>query len=376
MLLTKTKLIAAKFSKNAYLIIKSQIRNTSTNEKEWNDLKLRTLKRLFSFTLFGGTLATAWFLRKKKRNDFKEFMQNAKLLNDDQLGDVKLYQLNNKFIIPEPVVKIWKKLKSFKFRQNDIVLIAFPKTGVTWVQEAVWLLNNDLNYDSAKRINITERVPFLEFPSPGISTIEKIKDQRLIKTHLPPSLLFDNETYEKPKVIIIFRNPKDVLVSYYHFSRMNNMIGYKGSFDDFFLRFVKGVVPYGPFWEHFNDCSNFIDNQNRNNHYKIHVVFYENLKLDFQNEIDKLCDFIGREKLTDEEMATFKQHCSFDEMRLNSSVNYKHWDDLGLRDKSETPFMRKGQIGDWVNYFTVGQNAIMNKVIQDKLTKTLNFRYN
>lgn len=34
------------------------------------------------------------------------------------------------------------------------------------------------------------------------------------------------------------RNPKDVLVSYYHFVRMNTMSDYHGSFESFFEDFL------------------------------------------------------------------------------------------------------------------------------------------
>jgi len=41
------------------------------------------------------------------------------------------------------------------------------------------------------------------------------------------------------------------------------------------------------------------------------------------------------------------EHTHFDRMAKNPSVNYSHWDDLGLRNKNESPFMRQG-----LNYLT------------------------
>ena len=43
-------------------------------------------------------------------------------------------------------------------------------------------------------------------------------------------------------------------------------------------------------------------------------------------------------------------------MEKNPSVNYSHWDELGIRKQQEAPFMRKGQVGDWKNYFSSEMN--------------------
>jgi len=46
------------------------------------------------------------------------------------------------------------------------------------------------------------------------------------------------------------------------------------------------------------------------------------------------------------------EHTKFDKMAENPSVNYEHWNDLGLRNKKEARFMRKGKVGDWKNHFS------------------------
>jgi len=113
-------------------------------------------------------------------------------------------------ILAEPVIKTWNDIESFEFRDEDILITSFPKTGVTWLQEIVWLIANDLDFNTAKSQYITQRFPYLEFPTPGIKSIERLKSPRFIKTHLTPSLLFSNkdkkhEKEGRPKILAILR---------------------------------------------------------------------------------------------------------------------------------------------------------------------------
>jgi len=79
------------------------------------------------------------------------------------------------------------------------------------------------------------RCPFLEYPYPGLSSIEKMESPRLLKTHLPYDYL--PEDVGNSKIIYVTRNPKDTVVSYYHFARMFSFTSYDGRFSDFVEKF-------------------------------------------------------------------------------------------------------------------------------------------
>lgn len=53
-------------------------------------------------------------------------------------------------------------IKKFEVYEDDVWVVSFPKCGTTWTQEMVWLINNDLNYATAKSQTLKSRFPYLE----------------------------------------------------------------------------------------------------------------------------------------------------------------------------------------------------------------------
>jgi len=307
------------------------------------------------------------------------------------LGKIPIYQYN-KFVLPEPVMKNIDKISAFEFRENDVVLVSYPKTGTTWIQETLWLIEKEYDFEGSKEKSITERFPYLEHPTPGMTSISKQKSKRFIKTHVPPTLLNlkedghgnPTEKFIKthvpptllnlnedghgnpterctpfPRVVFIVRDPRDVVVSYYYFARMNNLIGFNGDFDEFFDLFVKNHVPYGPLTEFYGEISRM----SRSNSSRVLVIRYEDLKKNFEDEVNKMCQFLNRSPPNSRQMKLLKEHCCFNSMKTNPSVNYSDWKELGLWKEGEAEFMRKGVVGDWINHFNGRQTDIFNKTI-------------
>lgn len=69
---------------------------------------------------------------------------------------------------------------------------------------------------------------------------------------------------------------------------------------------------------------------------------YEDLHKDFDAIVLTIAKFLDV-SLTDDELATINQHCTFDSMKNNPSTNYKHWDDIGVRKKDGCQYMRRGK---------------------------------
>lgn len=71
-------------------------------------------------------------------------------------------------------------------------------SGTTWLQEIIYCVLNGISASETQ--SLEDRFPYLEFIYPGLASIEKMEGQRLIKTHLPLSILPDDIHKKKPKV--------------------------------------------------------------------------------------------------------------------------------------------------------------------------------
>ena len=72
---------------------------------------------------------------------------------------------------------------------------------------------------------------------------------RLIKSHLPISHLPSN-LLDKAKVVYVCRNPKDQLVSYYHFLMSGNQANVRMTADKFAQEWMQGKFLYGDYFAH------------------------------------------------------------------------------------------------------------------------------
>jgi len=183
----------------------------------------------------------------------------------------------------------------------------------------------------------------------------------------------------------VARNPKDVIVSFYHHQRLVKDSSYSGTlaeFADIFMRdlgknkkqqrsigsfpstwsFSHVPVPYAPFFAHV------LEAWNQRQHRNLHFVFYEDLKKDLRGEIKKVADFMEK-PLSDEQLDLMTQHLRFDSFSKNEAVNMETPKKMGLFNEDGN-FCRKGKTGDWKNHFDAQLNARIDNWIKTNLAGT------
>jgi hypothetical protein len=56
----------------------------------------------------------------------------------------------------------YERVKNFKVYEDDVWLIGFPRSGTTLMQEMLWLILNDYNFEKAKSADTYNRAQWFE----------------------------------------------------------------------------------------------------------------------------------------------------------------------------------------------------------------------
>nr|XP_046258803.1 amine sulfotransferase-like [Scatophagus argus] len=242
-------------------------------------------------------------------------------------------------------------------RPTDIFLVTYPKSGTVWMQQILAQIMEAVHPEWAQNGTNRVQVPCLEIRIADDPFRER-PDPRIFRSHLPPDMLPLGVKEKQIKVVYVWRNPKDVLVSLYYFAHSWVFLETPQSFEDFFQRFLDGNTYMGSWFDHVKEYYAARDQLN------IHFVQYENMLKDLRGEVVKICAFLGKD-LTDEAIDHVVEMSTFKNMKTNPKANYK---DLveGIQYKTNT--MRKGVAGDWKNLFTVAQNERFDKVFKEKMS--------
>ncbi|XP_045611813.2 sulfotransferase 1B1 [Procambarus clarkii] len=302
-------------------------------------------------------------------------------------------------LLPPHCTSLLPKYHNFSFREDDVVVMTFPRSGTTWTQEIVWVMRNGLDFHTAKTVSLSMRSPFLEFDSlapPGAPEVtsfltrlgsrlpgrslqegtvflqqaETASSPRTFKTHLPFSLLHPR-LLNTCKVVYVARNPRDVCVSYYHQQRLVTLAGFLGDFAQYVDLWCRGLILQAPYWRHVEE------GWTRRDHPNVLFLFYEDMKEDFLRELRRLDTFLGT-SLTEEQLQEVAKFTALSGMKTRNTTNpmAQAVEDGAFREGAPD-FVRKGTTGDWRNHFTPELEDKFEAWMSTggKLAKDIPFRY-
>ncbi|KAH0626623.1 hypothetical protein JD844_001707 [Phrynosoma platyrhinos] len=246
----------------------------------------------------------------------------------------------------------------FQVRDDDIFNITYPKSGTVWMIEILSLILRGGNPAWNQSVLNSLRAPWFTTQL-GLETAHNLPSPRLLTCHLPIQIFPKAFFSSKAKVVYTMRDPRDVLVSYYHFSKMCIPFGDPKSFNHFLERFLSGDVPFGSWFDHITGWMKLKGKSN------IFFISYEQLQQDLCGSVKRLSHFLGKD-LDEAAIASVVENTSFEAMRKNNMCNSTELP-KEFMDQEKGTFLRKGICGDWKTHFTVAQSEYFNRVYQEKM---------
>lgn len=247
---------------------------------------------------------------------------------------------------------IWN---DFRFRDDDIVIATYAKSGTTWVQQIV----SQLLFDGAEGLAVAEMSPWLDLrvPPAGVklAALEAQSHRRFIKTHLPvDALVFSPQA----KYLYIGRDGRDVVWSLYNhhlsannewYAALNETPGLVGPpiepppasihryYRDWFER---DGYPFWSFWENVRSWWQLGELPN------VKLLHFNALKRDLPGSIREIAAFLDI-PVDEAVFPMIVEHCGFDYMKENAAASVPaggaFWEG-GART-----FLHKGSNGRWAD---------------------------
>ena len=246
----------------------------------------------------------------------------------------------------------------FQFRDDDIVVATWAKSGTTWMQQII----GQLVFKGEEDIPVCDVSTWVEFRAePKEYMLERLEQQehrRFVKTHLPVDALVFSPT---AKYIFIARDGRDTLWSWYNHHKNSTQVGYElvndtpgrvgpplGKPNDDIVQYFrdwleKDGYPCWPFWSHIQSWWDIRDLPN------VHLIHFNNLKSDMEGEIRRVAAFLDIE-IDDDLWPTIFEHCGFDYMKENAPTLSPFLAEV-FHGGAKT-FVNKGTNGRWRDVLT------------------------
>ena len=250
---------------------------------------------------------------------------------------------------------IWNDLK---FRDDDIVIATYAKSGTTWMQQIV----AQLMFDGDPDISVAEMSPWVDLRVPPkevkLPLLEAQTHRRFMKTHLPVDAI---RFCPKARYLYIGRDGRDVVWSMYNHHVNANQTWYDALNDtpgrvgppiepppDDIRQYWREWLdrdghPFWPFWENIRSWWAVRDLPN------VKFIHFANLKHDMAREIRGIATFLDI-PIKESRWEAILKHCSFEWMKKNASKSVP----LGgaFWDAGAEVFINKGVNGRWSDTLT------------------------
>lgn len=206
-----------------------------------------------------------------------------------------------------------------EIRPDDTFIVSYPRSGSSWLRRLIATVRDPSTEWTVRNIN--QAIPEVYAPLP---TLSEAKSPRILKSHEPYQPLY-------PKVLYLYRDPRDILLSYHNFYR--TILSSEITLEEFTARYLTGTVQFGRWDDHVSSWMF----RARRDHFM--ALPYEHLHDQTKDALLDVAGFLGLDA-REETIDLAVQRCTFQ----------KHTRDIGdqqeFRDKGYRGGVQGGA-GKW-----------------------------
>lgn len=255
---------------------------------------------------------------------------------------------------------IWN---DFRFRDDDIIIATYAKSGTTWMQQIV----AQMLYGGDPTLPVADMSPWVDLRVPPkevkLPQIEAQAHRRILKTHLPLDALVYSP---RAKYLYIARDGRDVVWSLYN-HHVNANAAWYGALNDTPGRVGPAIEPppadireywrdwmdkdghpFWPFWDHVRGWWQIRALPN------VMFVHFSDLKRDMPGQMRRIAAFLDI-PIDESRWQDIVSYCSFDWMKKHAVQSVP----LGgaFWDGGAEVFINKGVNGRWADTLTREESA-------------------
>lgn len=134
-----------------------------------------------------GLLILSWSLK-----EFPLPLQDSMALATALEGQLRLREVSG-IPLQASTVDNWSQIQNLEAKPDDLLICTYPKSGTTWIQEIVDMIEQNGDVEKCQRAIIQHRHPFIEWARPpqpsGVEKAKAMPSPRILRTHLPTQLL-------------------------------------------------------------------------------------------------------------------------------------------------------------------------------------------
>jgi aryl sulfotransferase len=265
---------------------------------------------------------------------------------------------------------IWN---DFQFRDDDIVIATYAKSGTTWMQQII----AQLLFNGDPELAVAEISPWLDLRVPPkevkLPYVEAQTHRRFLKTRLPVDALVFSP---RARYLYIGRDGRDVVWSLYNHHANANHLWYDalnetpGRVGPPIERPPEDIREYWrdwltrdgyPFWSFWDNIRTWWQIRDLPN---VRFVHFSELKRDLPGTIRQIAKFL-QIPINESHWSAILEHCSFEWMKKNATKSVP----LGglFWDAGAGVFINKGVNGRWADVLTAEESAEYEQIAVNQL---------